>query len=94
MSQIDHQFVSECEAAAEKGVTEAQFELGLMYSTGHGKPEDLVQAHMWLNLAAHMGNEEARFLRSDVADMMSESQIAEAQRLARDWLDKHARVMH
>ena len=41
---------------------------------------DLVQAHMWFNLAASRGSEAAKECRRELADMMSKDLIAEAQR--------------
>jgi hypothetical protein len=65
------------------------YELGMMYSTGRSVPTDLVSAHKWFNIAAMRGNAEAIRLRREVADDMSESEIAAAQRAARDWLTCH-----
>ena len=62
------------------------FELGMMYSVCRGIPIDLVSAHKWFNLAAVKGNHEAIRLRREIADQMSEGEIAAAQRAARDWL--------
>jgi len=62
------------------------FELGMMYSVGRDVPVDLVSAHKWFNLAAVKGNAEAIRLRREIANQMSESEIAAAQRAARDWL--------
>jgi uncharacterized protein len=62
------------------------FELGMMYSVGRDVPIDLVSAHKWFNLAAIKGNRDAARLRREIADQMSESEIAAAQRAARDWL--------
>ena len=62
------------------------FELGMMYSVGRDLPVDLVAAHKWFNLAAVKGNTEAIRLRREVADQMSDAEIATAQRAARDWL--------
>ena len=62
------------------------FELGMMYSVGRDVPIDLVSAHKWFNLAAVKGNREAVRLRREIADQMSEGEIAAAQRAARDWL--------
>jgi TPR repeat protein len=62
------------------------FELGMMYSIGRDVPVDLVSAHKWFNLAAVKGNLEAVRLRREIADQMSEGEIAAAQRAARDWL--------
>jgi uncharacterized protein len=63
------------------------FELGMMYSVGRDVPVDLVSAHKWFNLAAVKGNRDATRLRREIADQMSESEIAAAQRAARDWLN-------
>lgn len=62
------------------------FELGMMYSVGRDVPIDLVSAHKWFNLAAAKGNVEAVRLRREVANQMSDAEIAVAQRAARDWL--------
>jgi TPR repeat protein len=62
------------------------FELGMMYSVGRDAPVDLISAHKWFNLAAMKGNLEAIRLRREMADQMSDGEIAAAQRAARDWL--------
>ena len=62
------------------------FELGMMYSVGRDMPIDLVSAHKWFNLAAVKGNAEAIRLRREIANQMSDAEIAAAQRAARDWL--------
>jgi TPR repeat protein len=68
---------------------QAFFELGLMCSVGCSTPPDLVSAHKWFNLAAMLGNSDAIRMRVEVANEMSQSDIAEAQRAARDWLTRH-----
>jgi uncharacterized protein len=65
------------------------FELGMMYSTGRSVPADLVCAHKWFNIAASRGNKDAIRLRREIAGEMSETEIAAAQRAARDWLTRH-----
>jgi TPR repeat protein len=60
--------------------------LGMMYSVGRDVPIDLISAHKWFNLAAVRGNREAIRLRREIADQMSDAEIAAAQRAARDWL--------
>ena len=62
------------------------FRLGMMYSTGSNVPTDYVSAHKWFNLAAMRGNRDAVRLRREIAELMRESEIAAAQRAARDWL--------
>ncbi len=79
--------------AAEKGDAFAQNNLGAMYGNGQGVPQDYVQAHKWYNLAAsRLPSGEDRDLavknRDIVAPKMTTAQIAEAQRLARDWKPK------
>jgi hypothetical protein len=43
---------------------------------------------MWLNLAAAQGYQQALTKRADIAKLMAPAQIAEAQRLAREWKPK------
>jgi TPR repeat protein len=84
--------------AADQGDAVAQFGLGVMYREGQGVPQDSVRAHMWLNLsAAHYSTNEgyndvygdlrntAAAYRDELATKMTTEQIAEAQRLAREW---------
>ncbi len=65
------------------------FELGMMYSIGRSVPVDFVTAHKWFNIAAMRGNRDAIRLRREIADQMSEQDIAAAQRAARVWLTAH-----
>ena len=78
--------------AAGQGLAEAQNNLGDMYHRGYGVPQDYVQAHMWFNLAATRLPPDRRFKavwnRDLVAAEMTPEQIAEAQRLAREWKPK------
>jgi uncharacterized protein len=74
------------ELAALTGAPDALFELGMLYATGLEVEPDLVVAHKWFNLAASRGNHSARVYRSELALEMAPEQIAEAQKLARDWL--------
>jgi TPR repeat protein len=81
--------------AAEQGDAAAQFNLGNMYHDGKGVPQDYVQAHMWVNLAASRssGDDQKKYAtaRDFLAGKMTAQQIAEAQRLARDWTPKIAK---
>ena len=81
--------INKFQRAAENGQPTAQYQLGLLYSTGRGVPMDYITAHKWLNLAARTGDEEARRLRAELAHDMSPQEIAEAQRQAREWLQTH-----
>jgi TPR repeat protein len=50
---------------------------------------DYVSAHMWFNLATMVGDPWAREERDEIAKRMTPAQIAEAQKLAREWVAKH-----
>ena len=65
------------------------FDLGMMFSTGRSGMVDLVAAHKWFNLAALKGRVDAIPLRREIAEQMSEDQIAMAQREARTWISLH-----
>lgn len=72
---------------AAQGCIESLYNLGVAYSTGsQGVACDLIEAHKWFNLAAAKGHEEAAWCRADVSDEMTAREIAEAQRMAREWL--------
>jgi TPR repeat protein len=75
-----------------KGDPFAQYYLGVMYRYGRGVPQDYVLAHMWFTLAmARFDKAEkhdrgvALVAREFIVDNMTPAQIAEAQKLAREW---------
>lgn len=68
---------------------DALFELGMLYSSGRAGALDLVSAHKWFNLAALKGRSDAISMRREVAEMMSDVEIAMAQREARAWVAIH-----
>ena len=71
--------------AANQGEALAQYDLGVLYSRGLGVTRDYVQAHMWFKLAAARGQIDAGKWRDSLAKLMTPAQIAEAQKLAREW---------
>jgi TPR repeat protein len=78
--------------AAEQGNTEAQCRIGKMYGEGKGVLQDDVEAHKWFNLASALGIKDATKERDTLNSRMTPRQIAEAQRLAREWKAKHPRL--
>jgi len=88
MARIDFGDVNTA-AMGEAPVADTFYELGMMYSIGRSVPIDYVSAHKWFNLAAMRGSADAIRLRREVADQMSEIEIAAAQRAARAWLKAH-----
>ncbi|PCJ32778.1 MAG: hypothetical protein COA93_08940 [Alphaproteobacteria bacterium] len=89
MGQIDHTYITERIAQAESGAKEAFYDLGLLYSIGQGVDQDYIEAHKWFNLAAIRGMKSAQIDRAEVAEDMSNNDIATAQRMAREWLALH-----
>jgi len=65
------------------------FQLGMKYSIGRDVTVDYVEAHKWFNLAAMRGNRAAVEYRQELAEEMSNVDIASAQRAARDYLSLH-----
>jgi len=86
----DVEAVSWYRQAAERGNAAAQFNLGALYYSGQGVPQDYVEAHKWRNLAASRASAETRQqygdARDEVAERMTSQQLADAQKLAREWL--------
>jgi TPR repeat protein len=79
--------------AADQGNADAQNNLGRMYAAGQGVPVDYVQAYMWTELAVSQQTDakerEVSLRNRDIiAGAMTPEQIAEAQRLARNWKKK------
>jgi len=84
MAFTDSEIAEAHEAVRRQGDSDNLYKLGLIYSTG--QEVDLVQAHMWFNLAASCGSEAAKECRRDLADMMTRELVAGTQRRAREWL--------
>ena len=91
--------IEQLRSAAEQGVARAQFNLGRMHANrrvmdadGYPVLDFYVQAHTWMNLAASRTTPERagdyRSARDKLAEKMAASQVAEAQRLAREWQPK------
>ncbi len=74
---------------AEPADAGACFDLGMIYSAGCGVAVDMVAAHQWFNIAALRGHPDAARLRREIAEQMSDGEIGQAQRAARDWLKAH-----
>jgi hypothetical protein len=67
-------------------IPDVLFERGLYWASGRSGVVNLVAAHKWFNLAALKGRADAIQQRREVAAMMSEVEIAMAQREARAWM--------
>ena len=81
--------LAQLRALAEQGNAVAQYNLGYMYGNGYGVPEDHVLAYMWFNLSAAQGVEVAQGNKDIIEQRMTREEIAEAQRMSREWLEAH-----
>jgi TPR repeat protein len=82
--------------AAEQGNIDAQVALGWAYAQGMGVVQDYVEADKWFNIAASRANsagelDDIATRRNKLAHAMTSSQIAGAQKLAREWRAKPER---
>jgi TPR repeat protein len=74
---------------AASAIPDVLFERGLYWASGRSGVVNLVAAHKWFNLAALKGRADAIRLRREVAELMSDLEIATAQREARAWMTAH-----
>jgi len=70
-------------------IPDVLFERGLYWASGRSGVVNLVAAHKWFNLAALKGRSDAIAMRREIAELMSEIEIAAAQREARSWITAH-----
>jgi TPR repeat protein len=82
--------------AAEQGNVDAEIALGLAHSQGIGVVQDYIETDKWFNIAASRARSADELLdivtrHNKLAHMMTSSQVAEAQKLAREWKPKPER---
>ena len=70
-------------------IPDVLFERGRYWASGRSGVVNLVAAHKWFNLAALKGRSDAAAMRREVAEQMSDTEIAAAQREARAWMTEH-----
>jgi TPR repeat protein len=81
-----------CRESAERGYSNAQYDLAQKYYKGEGVPQDFVLAYKWFNIAT--GDTDSPLLstckhyRDLVSKDMTKEQIAEGQKMSRDWNKK------
>jgi uncharacterized protein len=85
VTQNDAEAVKWYRLAADQNDAVAQSNLGDMYSYGRSVPKDYVRAQMWFILSAEHGNQTAAEKREINAQHMTPEQVADAQKLAREW---------
>jgi localization factor PodJL len=65
--------------AAERGVADSQFNLGILYARGIGVEQNLAESYKWFSLAAAQGDADAGRKRDDVAKRLDPQSLAAAQ---------------
>jgi hypothetical protein len=71
--------------AAEQNDTDAQNNLGVCFAFGTGVAKDYVEGYKWILLAAAKGFDKAKQLMPVLENTMTPEQIAEGQKLAREF---------
>jgi TPR repeat protein len=71
--------------AAEQNFAMAQTKLGICYVLGRGVAKDYVESYKWWLLAAAQGDEDAKKELTPLENKMTSAQIAEGQKLARNF---------
>lgn len=70
---------------------DAQYLLGSQYATGRGMPQDYVEAHKWLNIAASRASGDLQIHYADARDALAKTltpeQLAEARKRVREWAE-------
>tara|TARA_R110002110_G_scaffold284987_2_gene499239 strand:+ start:4794 stop:7214 length:2421 start_codon:yes stop_codon:yes gene_type:complete len=71
--------------AAERGDAEAQLMLGALFADGRIVPQDKIQSHVFFDLAAAQGSDEANEILPVLERQMAPQEIATSRRLARQY---------
>ena len=69
--------------AANQGVVQAPYKLGVAYYTGEGVERNFIYAHMWFSVAVSQGAALANDAQADAEAEMTPWQIEVAQALAK-----------
>jgi localization factor PodJL len=71
--------------AAELGVTDSQYNLGILTAKGAGVPQSLEESYKWFALVAKTGDRDAAAKRDEVAKALRPEQLEKAKQAAELW---------
>ncbi len=71
--------------AANFGIKDSQFNLGILYGQGLGVPQNLSESYKWFALAAKTGDSDAASKRDEVANAMDPDDLALARKEVAGW---------
>lgn len=81
--------------AAEQGLLESQFNLGIAYQVqvGRGVATDIINAYIWFTIASVNGSKLAGKSRDNIGQYMSRVQIQKAQRTVSEMLENNPELI-
>ena len=88
IEQNDHEAVKWYLRATEQGDESVAVNLGGHYAAGEGVEKDNIQAYKWFSVAVINGDEDSQKYKQRLEEEMTPIQVAEAQELARKWIEK------
>jgi localization factor PodJL len=65
--------------AADRGIADSQFNLGILYARGIGVEQNLAESFKWFSLAATQGDVDAGRKRDDIAKRLDPQSLAAAK---------------
>jgi localization factor PodJL len=74
--------------AANRGLADSQYNLGILYESGLGVPSSSVEAYKWYALAARTGDKEAAKRRDAVSNKLDRNSLQAADALVIQWRAK------
>ncbi|MGI9356692.1 MAG: peptidoglycan-binding protein [Rhizobiaceae bacterium] len=77
--------VSWFKQAANLGIKDSQFNLGILYGQGMGVPQNLAESYKWFALAAKTGDSDAASKRDEVANAMDPDDLDVARKEVSNW---------
>jgi localization factor PodJL len=78
--------------AAERGLTDSQYNFGVLCEMGLGVPKSSPEAYKWLALAVRGGDQEATGRLQQIKTRLTPGEIAAAERQVADWRPRIAPI--
>jgi TPR repeat protein len=80
--------------SAQRGDSDAQYQIGTIYASGNGVPQDYAESYFWLDLAAsaevgQASRERLVKARDEATSHLTPTVLLDTQKRAREWFDEH-----
>jgi len=89
VQQSDREAVEWFQRAGEQKYAPALTALGAQYWAGRGVPQSYSKAYFWYDLALAQGDEKAESQLRNLASELTQDEVANAHKQAKDWLQAH-----